>query len=279
MTLERQLAALAEIAEIVHYAHRHRVVHRTLKPRAILVRDRKTGPQPQVTDWDTAGVLPANAETGVTHLSAGPLSLMAGSLSDQARLFTAPEGVNPADPARMDVFGLGALAFYLLTGGQSPATERGELLDRLRRDGGRSICSNAGRDDVCRGVAAAGELLHRDALGAPAQPRALTTDLHPAVCHPHHLQPVRPFGRLVTGPVDVGARRTELELAHEQDRAMRYRSAPTAAPVVLQWWWAGPVLVVSSRPEGGSRRRRVERSKNGRPAGGGAQPYGDPAGL
>ncbi|QXU55725.1 BREX system serine/threonine kinase PglW [Rhodococcus sp. LW-XY12] len=139
MTLERQLAALTEIAEIVHYAHRHRVVHRTLNPRAIVVRDRKTGPQPQVTDWDTAGVLPANAETGVTRLSAGPLSLMAGSLSDQARLFTAPEGVNPADPARMDVFGLGALAFYLLTGGQSPATERGELLDRLRRDGGLDL--------------------------------------------------------------------------------------------------------------------------------------------
>lgn len=139
MTLERQLAALTEIAEIVHYAHRHRVVHRTLNPRAIVVRDRKTGPQPQVTDWDTAGVLPANAETGVTRLSAGPLSLMAGSLSEQARLFTAPEGVNPADPARMDVFGLGALAFYLLTGGQSPATERGELLDRLRRDGGLDL--------------------------------------------------------------------------------------------------------------------------------------------
>lgn len=139
MTLERQLELLTEVAEVVHYAHRHRVVHRTLNPRAIVVRDRKSGPQAQVTDWDTAGVLPANAETGVTRLSAGPLSLMAGSLSDQAKLFTSPEGVNPTDPARMDVFGLGALAFYLLTGGQSPATERGELLDRLRRDGGLDL--------------------------------------------------------------------------------------------------------------------------------------------
>ncbi|MGW0017583.1 BREX system serine/threonine kinase PglW [Rhodococcus sp. NPDC003382] len=139
LTLEQQLELIAEIAEIVHYAHRHRVVHRTLNPRAVVVRDRAAGPQPQVTDWDTAGVLPANAETGVTRLSAGPLSLMAGALSDQARLFAAPEGASPADPARMDVFGLGALAFYLLSGGVSPATERGELLDRLRRDGGLDL--------------------------------------------------------------------------------------------------------------------------------------------
>ncbi|WP_258008524.1 BREX system serine/threonine kinase PglW, partial [Rhodococcus sp. ENV425] len=139
LTLEQQLELIAQIAEIVHYAHRHRVVHRTLNPRAVVVRDRAAGPQPQVTDWDTAGVLPANAETGVTRLSAGPLSLMAGALSDQARLFAAPEGASPADPARMDVFGLGALAFYLLSGGVSPATERGELLDRLRRDGGLDL--------------------------------------------------------------------------------------------------------------------------------------------
>ncbi len=142
LSLEDQLELIAEIAEIVQYAHRHRVVHRTLNPRAIVVRDRKGAPQPQVTDWDSAGVLPANAETGVTRLSAGPLSLMAGALSDQARLFAAPEGVSPADPARMDVFGLGALAFYLVAGGKAPATERGELMDRLRRDRGLDLAAD-----------------------------------------------------------------------------------------------------------------------------------------
>ncbi|RYF60894.1 MAG: BREX system serine/threonine kinase PglW, partial [Comamonadaceae bacterium] len=142
LSLEGQLELVAAIAEIVQYAHRHRVVHRTLNPRAIVVRQRGSGPQPQVTDWDSAGVLPANAETGVTRLSAGPLSLMAGALSDQARLFAAPEGASPADPARMDVFGLGALAFYLVAGGRSPATERGELMDRLRRDRGLDLAAD-----------------------------------------------------------------------------------------------------------------------------------------
>ncbi|RVW03217.1 BREX system serine/threonine kinase PglW [Rhodococcus spongiicola] len=142
LSLEGQLELIAEVAEIVQYAHRHRVVHRTLNPRAIVVRERAGSPQPQVTDWDSAGVLPANAETGVTRLSAGPLSLMAGALSDQARLFAAPEGAKPADPARMDVFGLGALAFYLVAGGKALATERGELIDRLRRDRGLDLAAD-----------------------------------------------------------------------------------------------------------------------------------------
>lgn len=142
LSLEAQLELLAELAEIVQYAHRHRVVHRTLNPRAIVIRSRAGGPQAHITDWDSAGVLPANAETGVTRLSAGPLSLMAGALSDQARLFVAPEGSSPADPARMDVFGLGALAFYLVSGGKAPASERGELMDRLRRGRGLDLAAD-----------------------------------------------------------------------------------------------------------------------------------------
>ncbi|MFI8772643.1 BREX system serine/threonine kinase PglW [Gordonia sp. NPDC062954] len=142
LTLDDQLELIAEIAEIIQYAHRHRVVHRTLNPRAITIRTRSNNVQPQVTDWDTAGVLPANAESGVTRLTAGALSLMAGALSDQARLFAAPEDMKSTDPARLDVFGVGALAFYLLTGGRAPATERGELMDRLRRDHGLDLAAD-----------------------------------------------------------------------------------------------------------------------------------------
>lgn len=142
LTLDDQLELVAEIAEIIQYAHRHRVVHRTLNPRAITIRARVSKLRPQVTDWDTAGVLPANAESGVTRLTAGALSLMAGALSDQARLFAAPEDLKSTDPARLDVFGVGALAFYLLTGGRAPATERGELMDRLRRDHGLDLAAD-----------------------------------------------------------------------------------------------------------------------------------------
>ncbi|MBY6413366.1 BREX system serine/threonine kinase PglW [Rhodococcus sp. BP-252] len=142
LSLDGQLELLSQVAETVQYAHRHRVVHRVLNPRAVAVREKGGALLPLVTDWDCAGVLPANAETGVTRLSAGPLSLMAGALTEQARLFAAPEGGAATDPARVDVFGLGALAFYLLTGGTMPATERGELMDRLRRDRGLDLAAD-----------------------------------------------------------------------------------------------------------------------------------------
>ncbi|BBU22943.1 BREX system serine/threonine kinase PglW [Mycobacterium xenopi] len=140
LSLEQQLDLIGRLADIVNYAHRNRVVHRGLNPRSVAIRERDEL-LPQVTDWDSAGVLPANPDTAVSRLSSGSLSLMAAAPSDMARLFAAPEGPRPADPARIDVFGLGALAFYVLTGGRSPATERGELMDRLRRDHGLDLAA------------------------------------------------------------------------------------------------------------------------------------------
>ncbi|MBV5246749.1 BREX system serine/threonine kinase PglW [Mycolicibacterium sp. PAM1] len=141
LSLDAQLDLIARLADIVHYAHRHRVVHRSLNPRSVAVRERGEALLPQVVDWDSAGILPANPDTAVTRLSGGSLTLMAGAPSDTARLFAAPEGSRPTDPARIDVFGLGALAFFILTGGTAPATERGELIDRLRRDRGLDLAA------------------------------------------------------------------------------------------------------------------------------------------
>ena len=140
--LEIQLDIIGALADIVQYAHRNRVVHRTLNPRACAIRERNGGPVPQIVDWDSAGVLPANSSTGSTTLSAGPLGLMSAAPNDSARLFAAPEGQRPADPAQLDVFGLGSLAFYILTDGQLPATERGELMDRLRREQGLDLAAD-----------------------------------------------------------------------------------------------------------------------------------------
>lgn len=141
LSLEDQLKLITDIADIVNYAHRNRVVHRNLNPRSIAIRERGHQLNPQVTDWDSAGILPANPDTAVSRLSSGSLSLMASAPGETARLFAAPEGLRPQDPVRIDVFGLGALAFFILTGGQSPATAPGELMDRLRRDRGLDLAA------------------------------------------------------------------------------------------------------------------------------------------
>ncbi|HPY24481.1 MAG TPA: BREX system serine/threonine kinase PglW [Mycobacterium sp.] len=141
LALDDQLRLIAGIADIVHYAHRNRVVHRGLNPRSVAVREHGPRLLPQITDWDSAGILPANPDTAVSRLSAGSLSLMAAAPGETARLFAAPEGLRPTDPVRIDVFGLGALAFFILTGGQSPASTPGELMDRLRRDRGLDLAA------------------------------------------------------------------------------------------------------------------------------------------
>ena len=57
-----------------------------------------------------------------------------------AEAFQAPEGVwNPdADRIRIDVFALGALTYYVLSG-QMPAADRTTLRERLNRDGGLDL--------------------------------------------------------------------------------------------------------------------------------------------
>ncbi|MEU2034954.1 BREX system serine/threonine kinase PglW [Nocardia amamiensis] len=140
LSLDRQLELLNRIATVVQYAHRHRVVHRALNPQAVSVKERGDVLLPLISDWDTAGVLPTGTlDTGLRGLPSSPLSGLAGDRLEIAKLYACPEGRTSSDPARMDVFGLGMLAFYLITGGAAPAAERGELMGRLRRGNGLDV--------------------------------------------------------------------------------------------------------------------------------------------
>ena len=157
-----QLSLLRQAAEAVSYAHRNRVVHRGLTPHAVLVRSLPDGGGPRVLvgDWQSAG---AAAGTGLTGLSSVSASPSPGTQESQppyperkgatllrpvaldvdrrmAEAFQAPEGVwNPdADRVRIDVFALGALAYYVLSGAM-PAADRTTLRERLNRDRGLDL--------------------------------------------------------------------------------------------------------------------------------------------
>ena len=60
-----------------------------------------------------------------------------------AEAFQAPEGVwnRDADRVRLDVFALGALAYYLLAG-RPAAADRAALRERLRRDNGLDLAAD-----------------------------------------------------------------------------------------------------------------------------------------
>ena len=160
-----QLSLLRQTAEAVSYAHRNRVVHRGLTPHAVLVRSLPDGGGPRVLvgDWQSAG---AAAGTGLTGLSSVSASPSPGTQESQppyperkgatllrpvaldvdrrmAEAFQAPEGVwNPdADRVRIDVFALGALAYYVLSGAL-PAADRTTLRERLNRDRGLDLAAD-----------------------------------------------------------------------------------------------------------------------------------------
>jgi serine/threonine protein kinase len=159
-----QLSLLRQAAEAVSYAHRNRVVHRGLTPHAVLVRSLPDGgPRVLIGDWQSAGAAAGTGLTGLSSVSPAPstgpqesqnpyperkgatlLRPMALDVDRRmAEAFQAPEGVwNPdADRIRIDVFALGALAYYVLSGAM-PAADRTTLRERLNRDRGLDLAAD-----------------------------------------------------------------------------------------------------------------------------------------
>ncbi|GHJ17085.1 BREX system serine/threonine kinase PglW [Micromonospora sp. AKA38] len=141
-----RVALIRQIADAVAYAHRRHLHHRALSARSVLVtpgRRRRGGseeeawltPQLQLSDWQAA----TRAVDTSGGSSGDPVSISshaAAHIELSAEAYLAPELTAPRpDPIAMDVFGLGALAYLILTG-QPPAAKRQELLSRLARDNG-----------------------------------------------------------------------------------------------------------------------------------------------
>jgi serine/threonine protein kinase len=156
---EEQLKLLRQVAEAVAYAHGNRVVHRGLSPHAVWVHRPADGElRVLVGDWRSAGTMPGSALTGlsgsgVTGLmgaadGGGPSGavMRPGAVDVDRRLaeaFQAPEGVwnRDADRIRLDVFALGALAYYVVAG-RPAAADRAALRERLHRDNGLDLAAD-----------------------------------------------------------------------------------------------------------------------------------------
>src|SRR5712691_2566041 len=158
-----QLDIIRQVADALLYAHSNRVVHRCLSPHAVWVRQRDAGQEIRaiVGDWQTAGSIPV---TGLTGSSAGGVTGLFGTTDGQApapgttvvvrpvpadadlrltEAFQAPEQIftDKADRIRLDVFALGALSYYILTG-RPPAANRAALRERLHREDGLDLAAD-----------------------------------------------------------------------------------------------------------------------------------------
>ncbi|MGI3230880.1 protein kinase domain-containing protein [Streptomyces sp. GTA36] len=136
LTPEIRLDLVRQLAEAVRYAHNRALYHRALAASSVYVSFRSDGTRPElrITDWQTAA---RDFDSNATFFrSIGGSALDAALIEDAARLYLAPETDQPyADPADLDMFGLGAVAYLILTG-QPPATQRSALSERLRTDSG-----------------------------------------------------------------------------------------------------------------------------------------------
>ena len=149
LTPEIRLDLVRQLGEALRYAHGRSLYHRALAARSIYVSARDDGSDPvlRVIDWqaaardfDTTGApsagLASAGHTSLGHTSLGHTWLSDTHLADAAEVYLAPEFDVPyADPVDLDMFGLGAVAYLIITG-QPPATNRSGLIERLRAEGG-----------------------------------------------------------------------------------------------------------------------------------------------
>jgi serine/threonine protein kinase len=178
---EATVKYLASVAEAVHEAHQHGILHRDLKPRNILIDERTD--EALLTDFGLAQ-MERGSPAGETFEKPG--------VRQQARLAGTLPYMSPEqtwDPDRVteasDVYSLGATLYELLTG-RPPFTgqSRTELLERIRKE--NPAPPRQHRRDVNRRIEAIClKCLHKD----PAH--RYPTALQFAQALRHYLQEVR----------------------------------------------------------------------------------------
>lgn len=155
---ETRLKMIRQLAEAVAYAHGRHLYHRALAARSVLVvpsgrhSSRQTGdeqgwlaPRLVISDWQAAardvgsgsgtGVLTSAMSRTSMALAIEPAARFLPHLELAAGGYLAPEiGAPFPDPVGIDVFGLGALAYLILTG-QPPADSPNALKARLEQSG------------------------------------------------------------------------------------------------------------------------------------------------
>jgi serine/threonine protein kinase len=140
LSLEDRLELVRQLADVLRYAHQRRLVHRGLTPAQVYVNTEATPPRVVVRDWQT-GRRSAGSTSQTT--SAPPTATSFGTADVRALIvpgdwiYLAPEthqGAPDLPSVPLDVYGLGALSYLILTG-QPPAATIAELQSRLESNG------------------------------------------------------------------------------------------------------------------------------------------------
>ncbi|MGF1602127.1 MAG: BREX system serine/threonine kinase PglW [Thermosynechococcaceae cyanobacterium] len=139
--IDVQIDLMRQIAETMRFAHDQRVIHRGLNPRNILVAEDSSGhPKIKITSWQL-GYRAGSAATGAGH-EVTATAHVDRLVEDVNTAYLAPESLNDVEfiGEHLDIFSLGAIAFYLFSG-QPPAANGLELSQKLQETNGLQISS------------------------------------------------------------------------------------------------------------------------------------------
>jgi hypothetical protein len=215
ITPRRAAALVGELARAVAFAHRRGIVHQDLKPANVLIDE---SGRPRLIDFglawqQDAWCVPSSQSEGGTYAYIAP---------EQARLES--DRVRPLS----DIFALGSVAYFLLTG-QAPfaAATQGESLVRARHcDFDRSALKAAG---VPRGLA---QICLRAMAAEPAA-RHATADILASALDRWLRGPRRAAGAVATAAVVLAVTGSWWLLARRPSRPQR--NLPSAdRPTIAQ---------------------------------------------
>jgi serine/threonine protein kinase len=133
LALDTRLDMIRQLAEALDHAHRRHLYHRALAARCAYVEMDGRYPRLRICDWQVAARPNGSSNPGTATVTAlrGPA---AAHVERSAGGYLAPEFASPDAPAvLLDVFGLGALSYLILTG-QAPAESRAQLGQRLQAE-------------------------------------------------------------------------------------------------------------------------------------------------
>jgi len=220
LPIGRAVNYVAQAALGLQHAHENGLVHRDVKPSNLML------------DWaGTVKVL----DLGLARFARSPDHV--AQLGDSKTVvgtadYLAPEqALNSNVDGRADVYGLGAVAFFLLTG--KPPFDGGNLAQKLIRHQTEAAARvNEVRSDVPAGLAdVVARMLAKDPAGRPQTPALVIAELRPWVADvppptPEEMPPARYAPET---DVDTKARHSTMALVSKSSRAL-LRTMIGAAP-------------------------------------------------
>lgn len=149
LALETRLEMIRQVAEALDHAHRRHLYHRALAARSVYVELDGYYPKLRIADWQIAA-RPQGTSTPASRQGGRPSTL--GSLlrhvERAAGPYLAPEFTAPDAPAALlDVFGLGAISYLILTG-KAPAEDREHLARKLTTDAEHALVPSSVADSI-----------------------------------------------------------------------------------------------------------------------------------